>query len=202
MFKIDKVIEAFEFITRSTYNNIPGVALFDSGKEGPTVGISIVTHGNEPIGLYALKWFLEGELQRRLQRGRVFFVANNMAAAHKYIETKKRNGSDDEVEETRFVDVDMNRLPDDLHSSRNDAYIEVQRARCLLPVWKRFDYALDLHSTTRPSSPMIVAIGEPHPHLIRGIDAEIIITNILQVQKKFCRNFFLWGCSQCSQNGN
>jgi len=41
----------FDFIQQSICDGVKGVWNIDSGKSGPTLGVTIHTHGNEPSGL-------------------------------------------------------------------------------------------------------------------------------------------------------
>jgi predicted deacylase len=185
----------FRFMKKSRFNGIPGVYHIDSGKPGPVVGISIMTHGNEPSGLEAL-WHLRNfvDLQQELRKGQVFFVLNNIQAAEKYFRLLKRPESkarEEAMGEVRFCDHNMNRLPADALSLKKDERYEIQRARELRPVWKRFTHALDVHSTSKKSDPMIIVCGGIHKKLIQGFPINIIINNIENIQiEKPAINFY------------
>lgn len=161
---------------------IKGVELFDSGKPGPTVGVTIQTHGNEPVGLsvypYLKKVF---GTKHGLLKGRVFIVLNNLLASKRYFEAMDR-GDKAKMEKARFVDVNMNRLPTEKLNNPNSKLYEVRRARELMPIWKQFDYGLDLHSTNQKSNPMIVALGRSDLSLIDMLPITNVISNIESVQ--------------------
>ena len=165
-----------------TYNGIKGVELFDSGKPGPTLGITIMTHGNEPVGL-AIYPYLHKILSSRqgLLKGRVFIVLNNLQASKRYFSALGKRDAE-KMEKARFVDVNMNRLPENKLKDPNCTLSEVRRARELMPVWKQFDYGLDLHSTSQKSNPMIVALDRSDLGLIDMLPFTDVISNIESVQ--------------------
>ena len=169
----------FETLSQSLWREIPGVYEIDSGKPGPTIGITLHTHGNEPSGLAIFHYFTQIDaLVGRILKGKVIFVLNNIEATRKYLQAIDAT----EQKRYRFVDVNINRLPYDLFSSDNQNYYEVRRVIELIPVWKQFEIALDVHSTTLPCPPMIIAPPYFDRSLIRGIPAQIILSNITLVQ--------------------
>ena len=148
----------FQFIRQATYQGINGVFVVDSGITGPTIGITMHTHGNEPAGLAAL-WYARNVLclHRRLVRGRIMFVLNNIEAARMYFSARTMQQKRD----ARFFELNMNRLPEGLAKDQ-DTY-EVKRARELLPIWQQFESALDIHSiefagTPEENAPMIIEV--------------------------------------------
>ena len=174
------LLKTFEKIKSATHEGIEGVLKFDSGKPGPTLGITIQTHGNEPSGLAALWYFLNKyPLQQLLESGVVFFVVNNIRATEKYFEAK----TDEEKRVARFIDINFNRLPEDTMSRVGDPSYEVNRAQKLRKVWESFDVGLDIHSTAQPSKPMIIVVNEFQKDLIEGFPIEIIVSNIDKVQR-------------------
>lgn len=144
------------------------------------LGITIHTHGNEPSGLAVLSHFREKfPLEQHLKTGSVIFVLNNTRATEMFLAAK--NMEDKKC--SRFVDINMNRLPNNtLECSKNDARYEVRRAQELGIIWKQFDIGLDIHSTTQESDGIIVNIGTLQPDLIRGFPITDIITNIENIQ--------------------
>lgn len=172
----------FSNLSSNIYQGIKGVELFDTGKPGPTLGITLLTHGNEPVGLvihsYLKKLF---NSKQGLLKGRVYIVLNNLLAAKRYFEAMKR-GDKEKMEEARFVDVNMNRLPTEKLDDPNCKLYEVRRARELMPIWKEFDYGLDLHSTSQKSNPMIVALDKSDLNLINMLPFTDVISNIENVQ--------------------
>jgi predicted deacylase len=124
-----------------------GTMIQDSGRPGPTVGITVMTHGNEPAGLAA--WDM---LARRtplpLLRGRVVWVLNNLKAAERYFALPFEAPFPDK-QKTRALDRNMNRLPRDLAACQRGEAYEIDRSLALLPVWQGFDVGLDIHTTSQ-----------------------------------------------------
>jgi len=142
---------------------------------GPTLGITVLTHGNEPSGLAAAGAVLDlADAGWRPASGRIILVVNNLSAADLYT----RAETDDERLKARFIDLDMNRLPKDLSGS---AY-EVERARQLLPVWSQFDVGFDIHSVGQESAPMIVEGYGDSTDLTRSFPVEVVLRGIAEVQ--------------------
>ncbi len=167
-------------IRRMKYLGIPGIYLVDSGLSGPTVGVTLHTHGNEPSGM-AVVWHLRHYYQiwQRLIRGKIFFVVNNLRAAERFYSAR----SSEKKRLCRFVDLNMNRLPADLMTTkRGSGLYEVKRARQLKNVWGLFDVAIDIHSTHQESRPMIINCGSYDPVLIHGFPIKTIILDIEKVQ--------------------
>lgn len=176
-----ELVEEFKLISRATYKGIRGVWCLESGHKGPTVGITIHTHGNEPSGLVAFHHIRQKfRLWKRLCCGRVFFVLNNILATKKYLEAPIKSKKLD----ARFVNTDMNRLPDNLSRLVRDPRYEIRRARELLPVWREFDAAMDIHSTTKQSPPMIIRVGESEEveKLTRNFRIKTVIADIAEHQ--------------------
>ena len=172
----------FNTLCLKTYKGIRGVELFDSGKPGPTLGITIQTHGNEPVGLAVYPYLKEVFASKHgLLKGRVFIVLNNLRASRRYFEAMNR-GDKAKMEKARFVDVNMNRLPTKKLDDPNCKLYEVRRTRELMPIWKQFDYGLDLHSTSQKSNPMIVALDRSDLGLIDMLPFTDVISNIESVQ--------------------
>ena len=68
----------FNYLVRSEYRGIKGVLCINSGIPGPCMGISILTHGNEPCGLEVAKAFLKKPKQ--LVKGKILICINNINA--------------------------------------------------------------------------------------------------------------------------
>ncbi len=175
-------INIFRELSKTKTHGVSGVWKCDSGKKGPVVGITIMTHGNEPSGLLAyhyLKQILQ--LEKQLMRGKVYVVINNLKAGQRYVQALKNKKSN--TSRFRFIDINMNRLPLNVFSSRKDTRYETQRARELRNIWNTFEYALDIHSTTKKSSPMIISRGRENIRkLLRGFPIAKLISNIDAVQ--------------------
>lgn len=164
-------------LKKSSYNGIFGVFCIDSGTSGPTLGITVCTHGNEPCGLQVAQHLIDKKIT--LSKGRIIVVLNNIKAVESYLNAK----STDEERQSRFIDINMNRLPSDLDSNATAGLYEVKRAKELKPIWGLFDYALDIHSTSQPSSPMIIqGLGESDL-LTSNFPIDIKINDIVEKQK-------------------
>jgi hypothetical protein len=186
---LGNLAEEFSFIRNSSFLEVPGVIVFDSGIPGPCLGITIQTHGNEPSGLAALRHFRQENLVRSLLKGSVVFVLNNIDAAKRYFETFSITDVAVLTRaklETRFClpdGVNMNRLPANTLELLSDARPEIVRAQKLAPIWKKFDVGLDIHTTKSPMAPIVIAIGTVGENLYRGFPIDVIYRNIENVQK-------------------
>lgn len=130
----------------------------DSGKPGPVVGILAHTHGNEPVGLAAIMGLLaENALADCLKAGKVLLIVNNLEAARRFYREAEGQTT---TAAWRFVDQDMNRVPEVLSGKS----YELQRLHQLLPYYQSLTHVLDLHSTSALSKPMLIQ-GESAPHL-------------------------------------
>lgn len=170
----------FSTMKKMQVDGISGFIRLDGREPGPVLGITACTHGNEPSGVAAIKYLLEDfDVAGKLLRGTLYLGINNLDAATRYFEAS----SDEERKQLRFVDHNMNRLPEDLRDLSGDRRSEIVRARELLPIYGRFQAALDIHSTSQNSDPMIITGGNHfHPELVRGFPIENIISNIDVVQ--------------------
>lgn len=176
----------YESIRCATYNGIHGVWYADSDKPGPVLGITILTHGNEPSGLAAL-WYMRHciDVAATLQKGSVFFVLNNTKAAEAYFAALSIVDEDKRETTKRLARLhhhNMNRLPGDTLELKGDTRFEIYRAQELRPIWRLFDVGLDIHSTLQTSDPMIIACDGFDERLIKGFPIDIVITNIDRVQ--------------------
>ena len=123
------------------------VTSFDSGREGPHVLVTALTHGNEICGAIALDRLLRSGLRPR--RGRLTLAFDNVAAYRRF---NPRHPI-----ASRFVDEDFNRLWDEatLDGPRRSA--ELERARALRPIVDAADFLLDLHSMQHKTAPLMLA---------------------------------------------
>jgi len=119
---------------------------FDSGVAGPHVMIMALTHGNEVSGAITVDAFLERELRPR--RGRLTLAFGNVEAYHRF--------DPQNIDATRYLDEDMNRvwLPARLDGELDS--IEVRRARQLRPVVDTVDLLLDIHSMHEEAPPVMM----------------------------------------------
>lgn len=169
--------DSFDLLLQSQYQGIPGVLKIDSGTPGPTLGVTIFTHGNEPSGLAVFDYFQKDDrLKHMLLKGSVIFAIANMRAAQKYMEAQ----SYDEERKARYEDLNFNRLPEDALTTDRDDY-EISRLQELYPVLQEFDYGFDVHSTEQETKPMLV-MGGTSFDLLHNVPIDIVITNIEQVQ--------------------
>ena len=175
--------KAFKELSRSTVAGIPGVWVVESGKPGPAVGITVMTHGNEPSGLAVYHYFRHiYRLNDRIQRGSIYFVLNNPGATRKYLVAVAER-DEKKKKEARFVDVNMNRLPNDTLSLSRSKKYEIRRARALRPIWDRLEYALDIHSVREHRIPaMIIALRRSALGLVSRFPIKTIISSIDDVQ--------------------
>lgn len=170
----------FNKLTTSVTDGVYGVIKIDSGKPGPVLGITACTHGNEPSGLAVVDYLLnEINIEKKLEHGTLYLVLNNICATEKFF----RATSEAEIRQSRYCDVNMNRLPKNTLELKGESRYEVLRAQDLYSIWNRFEYGLDIHSTLDPSDPMIISRGgEFHPELVRGFPIVNLISNIDKIQ--------------------
>lgn len=174
-----KIEDAFSFFKSSHYRGVPGVFCIEGAEPGPIVGITFCTHGNEPSGLAAAYDFVNYVKRYGDTTGKIILSLNNIAAAKKFFVAK----TPDDKFCSRYIDIDMNRLPSEILELTNDKRSEVVRAKELSPIWKEFEYALDIHSTTLKTVPFIINLNRTLPkNLIRGIPINRIISNIDTIQ--------------------
>jgi 8-oxo-dGTP diphosphatase len=141
----------------------PGVLILDSGKPGPVLGILAHTHGNEPAGLAAFADLLRDQrLACRLQCGQVRLVLNNLEAARRYYAEAEGQAV---TAPWRFVDQDMNRVPQTLAGGT----YELTRLRTLAPFYHDLTHVLDLHSTSAPSPAMLITARDTSPVAFPGV---------------------------------
>jgi predicted deacylase len=119
---------------------------FDSGLAGPHVMVMALTHGNEVSGAIALDRLLKDEV--RPVRGRLTLAFGNVAAYHAF--------DPDNIDATRYLDEDMNRvwLPSKLDGPQDS--IELRRARELRPIVDTVDLLLDIHSMHEEAPPIMM----------------------------------------------
>lgn len=175
---LETVLREFK---ESVCDGIHGVVCIDSEKPGPVLGITACTHGNEPSGLAIFHHLLNDvNIREKLQCGTLYLVVNNIRAAEKFFVCK----TEEEKRDCRGIDMNMNRLPRDVMSSK-DARYELIRARELYPIWQRFTHGLDIHSMTVDIPPMLISRGNNFDRivgLIQGFSIEILLSNIDAVQ--------------------
>lgn len=177
--KLNDLKKEFDFLANLKSKGIFGIWRVNSQKPGPTLGITICTHGNEPSGLAALRYLRRKfDIKKNLERGSLIFVLNNLKAAQKSFRAK----TEDEKRRSRFIDINFNRLPANTLKLNNDSRYEIKRARELCPIWREFDFAIDIHSTSQKSDPMTICGAKLDMNLIRGFPIDTIISNIDKIQ--------------------
>ena len=119
---------------------------FDSGVAGPHVMVMALTHGNEVSGAITVDAFLKKGL--RPVRGRLTLAFGNVEAYHSF--------NPDDIDATRFLDEDMNRvwLPEKLQGDLDS--VELRRARQLRAVVDSVDLLLDIHSMHEEAPPVMM----------------------------------------------
>ena len=177
--KLSDLKKEFDFIAKSHCENIAGVWRVDAQNPGPILGITMCTHGNEPSGLAALRYLrLTTNIEKTLRNGSIIFTLNNLLAARAFFNSKNKAKKG----RARFVDINFNRLPANAIRLKNDERYEIKRANELYPIWKKFDFAIDIHSTSQKSNPMIIAGKNLNLNLIKGFPINAIISNIDKIQ--------------------
>lgn len=122
------------------------VTTFDSGRAGPHVLVTALTHGNEICGAIALDRLLRSGL--RPCHGELTLAFDNVTAYHSF--------NPRYPVASRFVDEDFNRLWDEgtLDGDRQSA--ELTRARALRPFVDAADFLLDIHSMQHATAPLML----------------------------------------------
>ncbi len=121
---------------REGNTGIPYVTTLESGRPGPHVLITALTHGNEVCGAHALCWLADEGV--RPVRGKLTMAFGNVEA---YAAFDPANPT-----ASRFLDEDMNRVwgMDILNGPRESR--DLARARQMLPIVEQADFLLDIHS--------------------------------------------------------
>lgn len=132
---------------RAGNTGVEHVTTFDSGRAGPHVLVTALTHGNELCGAVALDRLLRAGLRPR--QGKLTLAFDNVAAFHTF-DRRYPIAS-------RFVDEDFNRLwhPATLDGPRRST--ELARARALRPFVDAADFLLDIHSMQYATAPLMLA---------------------------------------------
>ena len=178
----------FSLISNSRYKDVKGVLKFDSNKKGPTLGITMQTHGDEPAGLAVLWNFITSNLQLELKNGSVIFILQNIEAARGYFSLL----GDSNRNQYRYTvnGVNFNRLPEDsLEMQKRVAKgkklpplaYEITRLNELYPIYEEFTHGYDIH-TSQDEIPIIIAGNKFYPELVKGFPIEIVLTNIAEAQ--------------------
>ena len=127
---------------------IPFVHRFDGPGAGPDRVVMALTHGNEVSGAHALVDLMAlGDPTPK--NGSLTIGFANVAAYHRFDASNPR--------QSRYVQEDMNRVWDEPTLNGDRSSVELRRARALLPVIKKADILLDLHSMQTAGPPLMLA---------------------------------------------
>lgn len=150
---LDQLRPAFHTLLSSYTQGVQGVITIRGAEAGPSIGIGIGTHGNEPAGLGAVAPLLLGG---GIACGTLRIFLNNVEAMQRYF-----NAADDAARsQYRYLDRNMNRLPANLghRELTADSPYEHRRMQQLLPLLEQCrDGYLDLHSTSADCPPILIA---------------------------------------------
>ena len=123
----------------------PYIHVIESGKPGPTVMVTSLTHGNEVSGAIVVDALLSAGLKPR--SGTLILTFNNIEAYHSFDPRTPFK--------SRMVDEDFNRVWGRLDQPATTA--EMKRALVLKPFVERADLLLDLHSMHDDGVPLMLA---------------------------------------------
>ena len=123
----------------------PYIHVIESGKPGPTVMVTSLTHGNEVSGAIVVDALLAAGLKPR--SGTLILTFNNIEAYHSFDPRTPFK--------SRMVDEDFNRVWGRLDQPATTA--EMKRALVLKPFVERADLLLDLHSMHDDGVPLMLA---------------------------------------------
>src|SRR3954466_4578605 len=123
----------------------PYIHVFESGKAGPAVMVTALTHGNEVSGAVVVDALLEKGLKPR--KGTLIFAFNNVEAYHSFDPRTPFK--------SRMIDEDFNRTWGRLDQPATTA--ETRRAPVVKPFVERADLLLDLHSMHDDGVPLMLA---------------------------------------------
>jgi predicted deacylase len=141
---------------------------FDSGKPGPHVLISALTHGNEFCGMVAACDLLDRGVRPEI--GTLTVTFNNVAAYESFDPARPFD--------SRQIVHNLNRIFSAAQLDGSERSPELDRARQLRPVVNAADHVLDIHSTSNAVAPFIIypgfernervamALSFPHIHLV------------------------------------
>ncbi|WP_420547579.1 succinylglutamate desuccinylase [Curvivirga sp.] len=121
---------------REGNTGIDFVHQFDSGIEGPHVGISAIIHGNEICGSVALTHLLKNNTRPLI--GKLSLIFMNIGAYELF--------NPDRPYASRYVDEDFNRIWDPVSLNGPANTKEKRRAQQIRPIIDDLDYLLDIHS--------------------------------------------------------
>ena len=146
----------------------PYIHVKESGKPGPTVMVTALTHGNEFCGMTAATHMLDSGVRPRIGTLTVSF--SNVAAYETFDPARPF--------ESRQLVHNFNRIWSAQWLDGPEDSPELRRARAMRPVLDAADHILDLHSTSQDVTPfwvypafernaaVAVSIGRPSVHMV------------------------------------
>lgn len=168
------------------------VTTFDSGKPGPHVMISAVTHGNELCGAIVLDFLFREKV--RPTAGKLTLAFVNYRA---YLTFDQRYPG-----LSRYIDEDINRLwsPEVLDGPRDSD--ELRRARELRPLIDGVDLLLDLHSMqTKCPALMLAGPLEKGRRLAAAVGVpEYVVSDVGHAAGKRMRDYGGFGDPASAKN--
>jgi succinylglutamate desuccinylase len=132
----------------------------ESGKPGKTLAVFCGTHGNEKVGIFAVKKALENV---EVQRGTVYFVFANEQAIEKNI---------------RYTQKNLNRC---FKKDQKGETYEEKRAVELMELLESVDALLDIHSSNNPNT-IPFAITDSGQDVVKNMKFEIIATGFDDIE--------------------
>ena len=136
---------AFPELRKWEHGAAPYVHVIESGKPGPTVMVTALTHGNEVSGAIVVDALLDKGLKPR--NGALILSFGNVEAYHSFDPRTPFK--------SRMVDEDFNRVWGRLVQPATTA--ETRRAQVVKPFVERADLLLDLHSMHDDGVPLMLA---------------------------------------------
>ena len=136
---------AFPELRKWEQGAAPYIHVLESGKAGPAVMLTALTHGNEVSGAVVVDALLGAGLKPRI--GTLIFSFNNIEAYHSFDAARPFK--------SRMVDEDFNRTWGRLDQPANT--VETRRAQVVKPFVERADFLLDLHSMHDDGVPLMLA---------------------------------------------
>ena len=137
-----------------------GVIKKDSGRKGKILSVFCGVHGNEKVGILAVKEVIRTVT---IRSGAVYFVFANLKA----IEKNKR-----------FVDKNLNRC---FFDKQDGTSYEEKRANDLIKILKKSDALLDIHASNC-SNTIPFVITENSFEIVKGMNFKIIATGFDNVE--------------------
>ena len=145
MLELPPIEFAFPELRRWEEGAAPYIHVLQSGRTGPTVMVTALTHGNEVSGAVVVDALLAGGLKPR--SGTLILAFNNIEAYHSFDAAKPFK--------SRMIDEDFNRTWGRLDLPAST--VETRRAQVVRPFVERADLLLDLHSMHDDGVPLMLA---------------------------------------------